>query len=241
MVTSFSDFISHLIGARFSFSYLWDFVTDLYKSVTADESVLSVLDALKNFASSFLEVLPYILMVLGLAILLFGKKIDGFIKFVGFFIIGFFLGIYFLVPVIPAEVPIPEWVIGIIVGVIAAVMSRFLFVASYSIAVLYSVYRLCYHGFFLDTQHEFSTGKALTALAVAAIILVLTLVFFRFVEMLLFSALGAWFIISGFGIAIIDLGEIANLGDKSWILEVSIIGIITLLGFLFQFKTRRRY
>lgn len=241
MVTSFSDFISHLIGARFSFSYLWELLVDLYKSIISDANVLAVWDALKNLASSFWGALPYILMVLGLVVALFGKKLDGVIKFIGFFVIGFFLGIYFLVPVIPSEVPIPGWVIGIVVGVVAAVMSRFLFVACYSVAVLYSVYRLCYHGFFLDTQHEFSTGKAITALAVAAIILVLTLVFFRFVEMLLFSALGAWFITSGFGIAIIDLSAIPKLGDNSWILEVSIIGIITLLGFLFQFKTRRRY
>ncbi len=241
MVTSFSDFISHLIGARFSFSYLWELVVDLYKSITGDSNVLAIWDALKDFTSSFRGALPYILMVLGLVVVLFGKKIDGFIKFVGFFIIGFFLGVYFLVPVIPPEVPIAGWVIGLIVGILAAVMSRFLFVASYSIAVVYSVYRLCYHGFFLDTQHEFSAGKALMALAVAAIILILTLVLFRFVQMLLFSALGAWFITSGFGIAFIDLSEIPKLGDKSWILEVSIIGIITLLGFLFQLKTRRRY
>ena len=241
MITSFSDFISYLIGARFSFSYLWELLAGLYKSITQDANVLSVWDALKNSASSFLGAIPYILMVFGLIIALFGKKMGGLLKFLGFFVIGFFLGIYFLVPVIPPEVPIAPWVIGLIIGILSAVMSKFLFVASYSIILLYSVYRLCYHGFFLDTQHEFATGKALTALAVAAIILVLTLVFFRFVEMLLFSALGAWFISSGFAIAIIDLGEIPKLGDNSWILEVSVIGIIALLGFLFQLRTRRRY
>ena len=241
MVTSFSDFISHLIGARFSFSFLWEFITDFYRTVTEDSNVTEMWSAIKDFASSFWGALPYILMVLGFVIVLFGKKMDGLIKFLGFFVIGFFLGIYFLVPVIPQEFPIASWVIGLIVGVLSAILSKFLFVASYSIALLYSVYRLCYHGFFLDVQHEFSTGKALTALAVAAIILVLTLVFFRFVEMLLFSALGAWFITSGFAIAIIDLGEIPKLGDKSWILEVSIIGIIAFLGFLFQLRTRRRY
>lgn len=241
MITSFSEFIEYLIGARFGFAYLWELLVNLYESVTTDVNVLSIWDWLKNLASGILGAVPYILMALGVVVLLFGKKMGGLVKFVGFFILGFFLGVYFLEPVIPLEVPISPWVIGIIIAIIAAVLSKFLFVTSYSIVVVYSVYRLCYHGFFFDTQHTFSAGKAITAFVVAAIILTLTLIFFRFVEMILFSALGAWMITSGFGIGIIDLGAIPKLGDKSWILEISIIGIIAVLGFIFQLKTRKRY
>lgn len=241
MVTSFSDFINQLIGARFSFSYLWNQVVDLFESVTGDANVLSIWDAIKNFVSPIIIFLPYVLMALGFIVAFFGKKMDGLVKFLGFFVLGFFLGVYFLAPVIPPEVPIPAWVIGIVIAVIAAVMSKLLFVFTYSAAVLYSVYRLCYHGFFLDLEIDFAVGKSLTALAVAAIILILTLIFFKFVDMFLLSAFGAWMVTSGFAFGIIDLGAIPNLGDKSWILEVSIIGIITLLGFIFQFRTRRRY
>lgn len=241
MVTSFSDFISHLIGARFSFSYIWDFIKDLFRSVIEDPSVSGMWDGLKNFSSSFAWILPYILMILGIAVALFGQKMGGVVKFLGFFIVGFFLGVYLLVPVIPSEVRIPGWIIGLIIGILSAILSKFLFIAGCSIAALYSIYRICYHGFFLDMQAEFSLGKALVALFAGVIILVLMLVLFRFVEMFLFSALGAWFITSGFGFAIIDLGEIPKLGDKSWILEISIIGVIAILGFIFQFRTRRRY
>ncbi len=203
--------------------------------------MLSIWDSLKNFASGFIGAVPYILMALGVLVLLFGKKMGGFVKFVGFFIVGFFLGVYFLEPVIPAEVPISPWVVGIVVATVSAVLSKSLFVATYSVAVLYSMYRLCYHGFFFDTQHEFSVGKSLTALTVAVIVLVLSLIFFRFVQMFLFSALGAWMITSGFAIGIIDLGAIPKLGSNSWILEVSVIALLTVLGFIFQLKTRRRY
>jgi hypothetical protein len=209
--------------------------------MVTDANVLNINDALMQFTSSFSGALPYMLMALGLIVVLFGKKLSGVLKFLGFFFIGFFLGVYLLVPVIPPEVPLSPWIVGVVVGVISAVLSRFVFVVSYSVVVLYSVYRFCYHGFFFDFQQEFSTGKALTALGIAAVILVVSLVFFRFVEMLLFSALGAWLMTAGFGFAFIDLGAIPNLGGNSWILEVSIIGLITLIGFVFQFKTRRRY
>ena len=230
-----------MIGARFSFSYLWEQVVELYQSVTANGDVLSIWDSLKNFASSFLGAIPYILMALGAIVLLFGKKIGGLVKFSGFFILGFFLGVHFLAPVIPEEIPIAPWVVGLIVATISGVLSKLLFISVYSAAVLYSVYRLCYHGFFFDNQHEFALGKALTALAVAAIVLILTLILFKFVEMLLFSAFGAWMITSGFAIGIIDLGSVPKLGANSWILEVSVMGLIALLGFIFQVRTRRRY
>lgn len=240
-MNSFSDFISELIGARFSFSYLWQQLSSLYESVVSDGAVLSIWDWLKNLSTGLWTALPYILMALGVIVLLFGKKMGGFVKFVGFFIVGFFLGVYFLASVIPPEVPIAPWVVGIVVAILAAVLSKMLFVTAYSVIVLYSVYRLCYHGFFFDNQQLFSVGKSLTALAVAAIVLVLTLIFFRFVQMLVFSVLGAWMITSGFAFGIIDLDAIPKLGANSWILEVTIMGIIAILGFIFQIKTRKRY
>ena len=241
MVTSFSDFINHLIGARFSFTFVWELLVDLYNSILANENVISVWNTVTSFVSQFAWVLPYILMASGLIIAFFGKKMSGFLKFIGFFAVGFALGIHFLVPILPPEVPIPNWVIGIVTALVTAVLSKFLFVASCSVSLLYSVYRLCYHGFFLDHEPEFSSGKAVTALAIAVIILIITLVLFKFVEMAMFSALGAWMATLGFGFAFVDLGSLPKLGANSWILEVSVMGVIALIGFIFQVKTRRRY
>ena len=241
VVTSFSEFIDYLIGARFSFTYVWELLVSVYTSIASNSDVLSIWDGIMNFLNPVSTAIPYIIMAFGLIVALFGKKMGGVLKFLGFFVIGFFIGVHFLAPVIPAEVPIPIWVTGIVVAIVVAVLSKFVFVITASVTVLYSVYRLCYHGFFLDHQWEFSSGKAITALVVAVIILILTIVLFRFVEMLLFSALGGFMITSGFALGIIDLGAIPKLGDNSWILEVSVIGVVTLLGFIFQFKTRRRY
>ena len=95
MVTSFSDFINQLIGARFSFSYLWNQVVDLFESVTGDANVLSIWDAIKNFVSPIIIFLPYVLMALGFIVAFFGKKMDGLVKFLGFFVLGFFLGVQY--------------------------------------------------------------------------------------------------------------------------------------------------
>jgi len=241
MITNFSDFIEHLIGARFSFKFLWDWLVTVYDWMVSNPEMQSIWSTVNDFISPIVTFLPYILIIAGFLVAFFGKKMGGLVKFLGFFFIGFVIGVQFLAPVIPPEVPIAPWIVGIVVAVVAAVMSKFLFVAVFSVLVLYSVYRVCYHGFFLDHQVEFSSGKALTALAVAAIILILALILFKFVEMLMFSLFGAWMVTSGFALGIIDLGNVPNLGSNSWILEVSVIGVIAILGFIVQVKTRRRY
>ena len=241
MITGFSDLIDHLIGARFGFTYLWELIVALFRAVITNGDVQSIWATLKNFAYPVMAFVPYALMLAGLIVAFFGKKMSGILKFIALFIVGFALGVHFLVPVMPPEAPIPAWIIGLVVAIVAAVLSKFLFVTTCSAVTLYSVYRLCYHGFFLDYQADFSAGKAITAIAVAVIVLILVLVFFKYVEMLIYSAFGAYMVTSGFALGIIDLGAIPKLGVNSWILELSVIGVIALIGFTIQVKTRRRY
>jgi hypothetical protein len=241
MFTSFAEFIKCVVEARFGFKYLYDVIIGLYYSITQNPDITVIWEKLMGLISGARPYIPFLAILLGVIICLFGKKMAGVLKFVGIFIVGFALGVYFLGPVIPAEVPIPVWIIGLVVGIVSAVLSKFIFVAAYSVAVLYSVYRLCYYGFFLDTDAVFTVGKSVSSLAVAAIVLVLSLILFKFMEMLISSALGAWIATMGFSAGIFDLGAIAAFGDKAWIFELVVVGLITLLGFVFQIRTRRRY
>lgn len=241
MITSFSDFISHLVGARFTFTYLWELLLWLFASLTADGEILGSNSDIINYLSGAMAYMPYILIGAGLIIALFGKKMGSFLKFVAFFGAGYVLGIHFLAPVIPSEVHIPAWVVGLVVAFVAAILSKFVFGLTVSLSILYSVYRLCYHGFFLDPESGVAMGKAVTALAVAAIVLIIALVLFKYIEMLLFATLGAYMVTAGFSWAFFDLGSVAALGANSWILEVAVIGVLALLAFAFQVKTRRRY
>lgn len=241
MFTNFSEFINCIVEARFGFKYLYELLLELWSSITANPNIEAICSKLTSLVSPIANFLPYIVVILGLVICLFGKKMEGVIKFIIFFLLGFVLGIHFLAPVIPPEVPIPEWVVGLVVAIIAAVLYKFLYVVVYSAFVLYPVYRLCYYGFFIIEEPIFTTGKALASLAVAAIVLVISFLLFKFVDMLLTSALGALIAVSAFSAWIYDLGAISAFGQKSWIFELCVMGVITLAGFAVQVKTRRRY
>lgn len=239
--TSFYEFLKCIAEARFSFEYIWDSIVSFYYSVIEGEAFSAIWNKLVLWLSPVESLLPVILMVIGALVCVFGKKINAVIKFIGLFIIGFAFGIGLLAGVLPASIPIPAWVIGIAVGLVAAVLYKFIYIILYSATILYSVYRLCYYGFYLDEAPEFSAGKALTSLAVAAVVLVLAIILIKYVEMFLSSALGSWLLVATFSHHYIDLGAIPSFGAYSWILELSVFGVLTIVGFVVQFKTRRRY
>ncbi len=224
-----------VVEARFGFEYIWQRLVELYKSVTQNSDIAGLWEKLMSLIAPAVTLVLWSCVIVGLVICLFGKKISGILKFIGFFALGYAIGVHFIAPLIPPEVPIVGWVIGLVVAIVAAVAYKFLFVALYSVSVLYAVYRLCYFGFFLDKEPVFSVGKAITSLAVAAVVLILSLILFKFVEMLLTSALGSWIMVSAFSAVAFDLGA------KSWIIELVVFALIALVGFAFQVKTRRRY
>ncbi len=235
MFTNFSEFIKCVIEARFGFEYIWQLLVNLYYSVTGNPDIAFFWNALMTSLTPVMNFIPYVVMAFGLLVCFFGKKLGGVLKFCAFFLLGFAAGLYFLVPLMSAEIPIAPWIVGLVVGIVAAVAYKFLFVAIYSVSVLYSVYRLCYYGFFLSGEPVFTAGKALTSLAVAAVVLILTLILFKFVEMLIFSAFGSWAFMTAFTYAVFDIGA------SSWVAELVVAIIIALIGFLVQVRTRRRY
>lgn len=239
--TSFTEFIECLAQARFGFESIWEAIRDLYYSVTQNPDIESMWSGLMTALAPAANVIPFVIMLLGIVVGLFGKKMMWLIKFVAFFIFGFTVGVYFLAPVIPESIPIPAWVTGLVIAAISAVLYKFIYIIVYSVGITYVIYRLCYYGFFTVEEPEYTVGRMLTCLVVALIVLVISFLLFKFVEMYICSALGAWLLVGGFGMAFVDLGEIAALGDKSYILELSVILVLSVLAFIFQVKTRRRY
>lgn len=233
--SNFSEFIDCLSRAQFGFESLWDGLVNLYYSVTQNPDIEKMWSGFMEALAPVMVVMPFIFMVLGAIIGLFGKKMFFILKFTACFILGFVAGVYFLVPIIPESIPIPAWVTGLVMAIVFAVLFKFVYISIYSCAVIYSMYRLCYYGFFLIETPEYSTGKMLACLAVAVIVLAISFILYKFVEMLITSALGSWFLVGGFSAAFINLGEI------SWILDLAVILIFTVLASVFQIKTRRRY
>ena len=241
MFANFGEFFNAIKEARFGFGSFWQWVTELYYSITKNPDISNIWSAIMRFLDPFYSVVPYMLIILSLIVAFFGRKMMPVLKFAFFFLIGFVLGVYYITPLIEKVVVVPGWVCGLVIAVVSAVLYRFLYVAGYSVACVYSVYILCYSGFYIKETTAYTTGKALVCLAVAAVALILAFLLQKYLEMFGTALLGGYFvavIVRGFIFDYRTLGFLAN-NPKIGAFVISFL--IAVPATIFQYRTRRKY
>lgn len=240
MFSSFGEFINCIKEARFTFDVIWQAIVSFFTDVFAGPDVSAVWNGFLNLIGPVFRIALICGMVLALVMALFGKKLIGVVKFLAFFALGFLLGAHLLTPLLPPEVALPGWIIGIVSALILGVLSRFAYIAVYVIAFGYSAYVLTYHGFMLTPDPVYSNTRALVSLGVALVLVVLLLVFKKYVEMLGTAALGSFLAVTAL-VRIYDFTAWPVFDGIEWLASLIVMGVLTLITFTFQVKTRRRY
>ena len=234
MFGSFGEFFTALKEAKLGFDVIWDLIKTYYYGMTADPDVSVIWDGVVSAAGPVIRTLSIVFVLFSLLVALFGKKMMGFLKFVFFLTLGFFIGTHTLAGMIPPNIKFPAWIVGIVVALVAAVLSRFLYIILYSVAFGYSGYLLIYNGFYLQSNPVYTSEKALGCIIVALIILTLSLVFRKYIEMVGTAFLGAWLAVWLF----VNYVFAFTLSVGIMMIPTAIFAI---LGVIVQFKTRRRY
>ena len=232
----FLNFFNDLKAGKFGYGALKDAVVDFNDTVATHADMGMVMDLIKSFATF----IPYIMMAAMLLMAFFGKKLLPVTKFVSFFAIGFGLGVYFIQPLVEDIVSIPAWISGLVVGILAAIICRFLYVIFFGVAVFYAVYTVCYAGLG-ETLANFAFDKALIFMAIAAVAVILAFILRRFVEMLYTSALGGYVLAGLIAANLYDYTTLGFLNGIEWVGTLVVTVVIALLGFVIQVKTRKRY
>ena len=237
MLESIQMFFESVINAEFDFAAIGEWFAGLWASFFASPFYMEIETLVEDLLSSAGIIVTAVLLVLSLIQVFAGKKLLGFQKFVAFLTMGFVCGVVFLAPVVDGALPdvIPAWATGLVVGVIAALLCKPLYFLTYVCAAAYSVYYICYAGMIT----EFTQENMIISLVAAVVAVVLVLVLRKWVEMLGTALLGAWCTY-----LCVDtlLGGFENmLGDSTEIVMWIAIGVIALIGFIVQVKTRRRY
>jgi hypothetical protein len=171
---------------------------------------------------------------------LFGKKMFSVIRFVLFLGAGFLLGVHLLAPIIlPVIEMLPPWLIGVVVGIVAAVLSKFLYYVVFAVAIGYSMYVLSFRTI-LDGVMTVEGGKHWGALLIAAVVVVLALLLRKYIEMLGTSLLAGWGLAETIRVWW-DFTELEFFGGVEWIGVVAVCALVGVIGFIIQFKSRERY
>ena len=240
MFSGIGDFLNSIKEARFTFDVIWQAIVDFFTDVFANPDVSAAWNGFLNLIQPVHTIAVIVGIALALVIAFFGRKIIGVLKFALFFAVGFLLGTHLLAPLLPPEITLPGWIIGVVAALIAGVLSRFIYVVLYVISGGYATYLVAYYGFFLTPDPVYSDTRALTCLAAAAVVTVLILVFKKYVEMLGTAVLGSWLAILGIR-SIYDFTALPLFEGVEWLATLIAAAIVAVIAFSVQVKTRRRY
>lgn len=236
----FLSLVNSVVNAEISIPDCISAVMILFNYVFSDPNIVTVNEFIRLSISVVEPYLPFIYIGLSLLLVFLGKRMFALPRFLAFLWLGFLLGTYYLSPLVLSVLPdMPAWIIGVVVGIIAAVLSKFIYFVAYAAVVAYPVYQLSFSLFLVDVLTP-EGGRYWVALAIALVVVVIFFLLRKFIEMLGTAALGGFFIAESIRM-LWDYTTLDFLNGIEWVGTLAITVVIALIGFIVQVKTRERY
>ncbi len=230
-------FLESIKNATITLEGIFGYLKNLVTTTLANTDVAAGIEWVKSLLAPVWEYRYYAFMVLALVVALFGKRLYGVLKFLGGFAAGFCVGVALLAPMVSF---IPGWIVGLVVGLVVALLIKFLYYVVVVVGVGYAAYFCAYSATYLPQVFNFTKGNLLYSVIVAVVAIVLVLLLLKWIEMLGTAALGGYC----FALSLAYVYNICNISFLSGfgvIPHYVVMGIIALVGFIIQVKTRKRY
>jgi len=241
MFSNFSEFWVCIKEARFTFEIIWREIVSLYFAITENPTVSAVWNGIMDAIAPIYVIAMSLVVLFCLVVAFFGKKMLAVLKFGCFFVAGFALGAHLLAPLIPADVNIPAWLVGIVVALVAGVLYRFIYIVLYVTIAGYGMYILSFYTFYLNVNATYSTGRAIACIIAGAAAIAVSIIFRKYFEMVGTAVLGAWCATWVFANYVYNFTAISIFEGIEWLAMVIPVVIISVLGSIVQIKTRKRY
>ncbi len=231
MIGTIKSVISSIISGSFSIVDLWDLFKKFLNSGSGD----AIISAVRNVLANPIGI--YILIAIGLIELLYGKKFLNFQKFVVCGMAGYVAGVVIVSPIINKLFPLPTIVSGAAIALLAAILSRMIYnIALYGGVGLITYILLSANGIIpikLPTE-----GNVLYSAIGAFVVIVIMFIAKKNVDRIATAGVGA-VIISVAAKRLFDYT--AFLPGKERLIQLAVIVLLTIIGFIFQYRRRKRY
>jgi hypothetical protein len=233
-------FFQSIMNATITLEGIFAYLLNLVTVTLQEPSVAWAIDSVKALLAPVWAYRFIACMVLALILAFFGKRIYGLLKFLAGFAGGFVVGTAVLAPMVSF---IPEnwrFAVGIVVGLVVALLVKVLYYVVVIVGVGYAAYFCAFSATYIPAVFNFTKGNALYSAIVAGVAIILVLLLLKWLEMLGTAALGGY----GFALSLANVYNIctisflSNMGD---IPHFVVMGIVALVGFIIQVKTRKRY
>ena len=239
-MNAFLNFFDSVSKGAFDFKAIGDFFTSRFAEIGASPELAQFWSTIMNLLNPVMAILPFVLMALSAVELLFGKKTLPFQRFLLFTAMGYVVGVVYVSPIINNVLTLPNYVSGVVIAVVAGVLSKYLYFATLGVAAWYTVYFVSFTGF-IGPLAGLTLSNGPIGFIAATVVTVLVFVFRKYIEMIGTSFLGGLFISKCFAWGIYDYTKIPSLGPNGYILGLVAIGILGIVGSIFQIKHRKRY
>lgn len=199
--------------------------------------------SIKELVTGYVDMVPVIalaaiVIVLGLIETFAGKKLFGLQKFVLFFAVGLVAGIVFVAPLVSNFAALDARIVGIVVGVVAAILYRPLYFLCYAGGIGFATYYILMNGLLLpEAVTGFTKGNLVISIVAAVVVVVIALLLRKWLETLALAGVGAYAIFYGINMLVKYFVEGMQL--TSLVMYV-VVGVFTLVGFIVQVATRKK-
>lgn len=213
--------------------------TSIFNSVMNEPSIVPFTAAFKEFIASLGGFYPLVLIALCLVVGLFGRRLSDVIRVVLLFAVGFVASVHWVAPLVQGFIPsIPAYVIGLAIGIFAAVMSRMIYNLVYVGCIGFDTYNICFNALFLVEVTALTKGNLYLCVGIAVAAVVIALLLRKYLEMIITAAAG------GIGVAycvkmIYDYTTFINFDATTSMLIVG--AIIAVPMFIYQYYNRVIY
>ena len=238
------EFFERFAAGGIGFTEIGGEISNVFARIFAPGgTILSFWSTAMDWLTKFIPfawIIPSVLALLSLIQVFFGKKLLGLQKFLLCLAIGFACGTVFIHPLL-CNIGITfmaDWVVGLIVGVVAAILSRLVYFLAYIVAAGCAGYILCLGGILPESISQYLSFWYV-GVGVAVVFVVLALLLRRFIEMLGTAVLGGYTLFLSFVAILASFGWEIGAEYKIW-RTVGFLAVCGLLGFIVQLKTARR-
>ncbi len=230
----FSDFLS----GNVPFAKIGELIWSILVSIFSHENFTAVWSLVSPYIEAAGAVIPAVLIALSLFEIFFGKKLIGLQKFIACLALGFFAGVSLLQPLLTTVgVVIPAIAVGVITGIIAALLSKFIYIVVYVAAFGYSAYLISMGGQLMpDPLVAFVKGNMIIGLVSVALAILLSLVFRGFIERAGTAVIGGFCLVGSINLLLSVFGA----PEVSVILMAVIVSVASLLGIGAQLGSAKR-
>ena len=222
------EFIKDLLAGKYDVKGLFDFAIENYNNVKESDLFALITDKITGVLGGFL---PIVMIVIGAFFVIWGQKLLGIAKFVVSALGGYVIGSFIVTPIINNIFPLKETLCGLIVCVVCAVCCKSVYILGICGATGVLSYVLFYANGIIPITLP-TEGNRTLCFIVCAILVLTVLITRKHLERIGTAAVGAVILVEAVArnyVAAID-------PYKIWIMLA-----VWVLGYLYQYKKRKRY